>query len=71
MSTEYKAIYGGPTRWVKPKTNVDNIGDAKPPVVEKIDIDSLQIDESYELDCDPYNSTGQHLIDTLKKRYEE
>lgn len=69
MSTERKALDSAPTRWAKPKPAIDKAGNSETPVVEKIDIGSLQIDESYEVDCDPYNSTGQHLVDSLKKRY--
>jgi hypothetical protein len=43
---------------------------AKPSIVEKIDINALQIDESFDVDCDPYNSTGQFLTDALRNRYE-
>lgn len=34
--------------------------------VEKIDVTALQIDESYDVDCDPYNCTGQFLVDAAK-----
>ncbi len=65
MSTERKALDSAATRWVKPKRVITKL---ETPLVDKIDVDSLQIDESYEVDCDPYNSTGQHLVDALKKR---
>lgn len=71
MSTERKALDSAPTRWAKPKPVIDNPGSIEAPVVDQIDVDRLQIDESYDVDCDPYNSTGQHLVDTLKKRYHD
>jgi hypothetical protein len=36
------------------------------PVVESFDIAALQIDKSSEVDCDPYNSTGQFLVDAMQ-----
>lgn len=71
MSTEHKALDSAPTRWAKPKPVIERPGNIETPAVDQIDVDSLQIDEFYEVDCDPYNSTGQHLVDTLKKRYED
>jgi hypothetical protein len=71
MSTEYKASQNALTRFAKAGADIDKAGAAKPPVVEKIDVNALQIDESYEVDCDPYNSTGQFLADALKKKYED
>ena len=68
MSTERKALDSAATRWAKPKPVIDKPGKLETPLVDKIDVDSLQIDESYEVDCDPYNSTGQHLVDALKRR---
>jgi hypothetical protein len=41
------------------------------PVIETIDVASLQLDESYGEDCDPYNSTGQFLVDALKNKHRD
>jgi len=71
MSTEYKASQNAPMILAKANSGIDKAGAAKPPVVEKIDVNALQIDESYDVDCDPYNSTGQFLTDALKKKYED
>ncbi len=40
-------------------------------VIEKIDLAELAIDDSYGADCDPYNSTGQHLVAEIKKKYDD
>jgi len=69
MSTEYKASINAPKRLARASADIDKAGAAKPPVVENIDVNALQIDESYDVDCDPYNSTGQFLADALKKKY--
>lgn len=36
------------------------------PAIQKIEVTSLQLDESYDVDCDPYNCTGQFLVDAAK-----
>lgn len=36
--------------------------------LKKIDVNSMQLDESYEDNSDPYNSTGRFLATELKKR---
>lgn len=71
MSTGYKTSQNARTLFVKTNSGIDKAGAAKPPVVEKIDVNALQIDESFDVDCDPYNSTGQFLADALKKKYED
>jgi len=71
MSTYIKAPQTAADKPARTKLNVDKSGETKQPVVEKIDVTALEIDESYELDCDPYNSTGQFLADALKKKFEE
>ena len=43
----------------------------KVPEVEKFDVSALQLDDSFGADCDPYNSTGQHLVSALKRKYGE
>ena len=69
MSMERKASNRAPTRCAKP--SIDNPGSTEMPAVDTIDVDRLEIEESYDVNCDPYNSTGQHLADTVKKRYED
>ena len=71
MSTYIKAPQSAAERPARTKFKVDNSGEKKHPIVEKIDVATLEIDESYELECDPYNSTGQFLVDALKNQQEE
>lgn len=71
MSTYIKATQNAADRSARTKFNVDKSGKTKQPVVEKIDVTALEIDEAYETDCDPYNSTGQFLVDAVKKKYED
>ncbi|MCH9695318.1 MAG: hypothetical protein K0U72_12480 [Gammaproteobacteria bacterium] len=39
------------------------------PAIERIKVNALRIDESFDGDHDPYNSTGQHLADRIRDRY--
>lgn len=71
MSNYIKAPQNAADRPARTKFNVDKSGQKTQPVVEKIDIAALEIDESYEADCDPYNSTGQFLADAVKKKLDE
>ena len=71
MSSYIKAPQNVADEPARTKFNVDKSGAAKRPVVENVDVAALEIDQSYELDCDPYNSTGQFLTDALKKKFEE
>jgi len=68
MSTEKTAqqTLSGPAA----KGKVDKAAKKKQPVVKNIDVDALQIDESFDGACDPYNSTGQFLTDAVKKKFE-
>jgi len=68
MSTESKAPRSAQPGLAKTKFNVNKLGDIRQPVVNKIDVSTLQIDESFDDDCDPYNSTGQFLADALKMK---
>ncbi len=69
MSTGNKAPRSAHARLAKTKFNINKIGDVKQPVVEKIDISSLQVDESADVDCDPYNSTGQFMVVAGKEKH--
>lgn len=71
MSTYIKAQQNAADKPARTKFNVDKSGETKRPVVASIDVTALEIDESYEQDCDPYNSTGQFLADELKKKFED
>ena len=39
--------------------------------IRKIDVNSFQLDESYEDNSDPYNSTGRFLVTAIKNRERE
>ncbi|MGI9233974.1 MAG: hypothetical protein ACR2RD_10125 [Woeseiaceae bacterium] len=71
MSSYIKASQTAADRPARTKFKIDNSDETKLPVVKKIDVASLEIDDSYDLDCDPYNSTGQHLVDAVKEKFEE
>lgn len=53
------------------KGRVDAAAKRKPVSVENVDVNALQIDETFDGDFDPYNSTGQFLADAVKKKYDE
>jgi len=40
-------------------------------VVQNVEIDALKIDETFDGDFDPYNSTGQFLSDAIKRKYDD
>jgi hypothetical protein len=39
--------------------------------IRKIDVNSMQLDESFEDNSDPYNSTGRFLVTAVKNRHRE
>lgn len=39
--------------------------------IRKIDVNSMQLDESFEDNSDPYNSTGRFLVTAIKNRERE
>ena len=53
------------------KGKVDTAAERKPLSVRNVDVSELQIDETFDADCDPYNSTGQFLADAIKKQYDD
>lgn len=71
MSTYIKASQSAANGPARTRFKVDYSGESKQPVVENIDVTELEIDDSLDVDCDPYNSTGQFLVDAVKKKYEE
>ncbi len=71
MSAVDSASQNAPKRSVNTKLDIAETGAIRPPAVEKIELGMLQIDESYDDDCDPYNSTGQFLADAIKAKYDE
>lgn len=71
MSSEHRETHHAHARLAKTRAEIEKLRDRKKPVIETIDVTSLQVDESYGEDCDPYNSTGQFLIDAVKKKYDD
>ena len=51
--------------------NIDPAAKRKPLSVRNVDVSELQIDETFDTDCDPYNSTGQFLADAVRKKYDD
>ncbi len=50
---------------------VDRSAERKPLSVRNVEVSELQIDETFDGDCDPYNSTGQFLADAIRKKYDD
>ena len=71
MSTEKTAPQEAAKGLVRRKFKVDHSGRVEQLVIKNIEVSSLKIDESLDVDCDPYNRTGQFLVDTLKKKRDE
>ena len=69
MSTEKTTPRTGSNGPAKGK--VDAAAERKPVTVENVDVNALQIDETFDGDFDPYNSTGQFLADAIKKKYDD
>jgi hypothetical protein len=38
-------------------------------MIKKIEVSSLQLDDSFEDNSDPYNSTGRFLVTAVKNRF--
>jgi len=53
------------------KGKVEAAAERKPLSVRNVDVSELQIDETFDGDFDPYNSTGQFLADAIKKKYDD
>ncbi len=71
MSTEDTGTFGPSERPVKANVEVERVAKKKQPSIEQIDVNALQIDETFDGDFDPYNSTGQFLADAIKKKYDD
>ncbi len=71
MSIEETGTFGPAERPAKGGVKVERVAKKKQPSIENIDINALQIDETFDGDCDPYNSTGQFLADAIRKKYDD
>lgn len=49
----------------KPAPVDDEVRDQPPGAV---DVTALELEVDPEIGCDPYNSTGQHLVDAIRNR---
>lgn len=56
---------------VPAKGKVDTVAERKSLSVRNVDVSELQIDETFDADCDPYNSTGQFLADAVRKKFDD
>lgn len=68
MSIEKTEPRNAPTRSAGSNTELDQAVELRLSTIDKIEVTSLRIDESYDVDCDPYNCTGQFLVDAVKKK---
>ncbi len=66
MSTENKAPRRARSPLEKTNFNVEDTSDTRLPAIESMEVASLQIDESFDGDGDPYNNTGRFLVDAVK-----
>lgn len=66
MSTEKTTPRKVPAQPAEAGLTVETLAEVKKPAMQKVEVTSLQIDESYDGDCDPYNCTGQFLVDAAK-----
>ena len=66
MSTEKTAPRNALRQPVKAGLTVGKPAETRKPAIQKIEVSSLQLDESSDVDCDPYNCTGQYLVDAAK-----
>ncbi len=50
---------------------MDPAAERKPLSARNVEVSDLKIDETFDGDFDPYNSTGQFLADAIKKKYDD
>ena len=36
--------------------------------LEDVEVTSLELDDQFDVDCDPYNRTGQHYVEALRRK---
>ncbi|MGI9248997.1 MAG: hypothetical protein ACR2QI_08270 [Woeseiaceae bacterium] len=71
MSTLNKGLRTEPAQFAKTRINTDKAGGLDQRANEEIEVLSLRIDESYGVECDPYNSTGQFLANAANDNYDD
>ena len=70
MSTRTHTPAAHGTQPARTKFKVDKGADLLPPAVTDVDISSLELAGDFDADCDPYNNTGQHCLDAMKRAEE-
>jgi hypothetical protein len=71
MSTENAAPQNAPKPGSTGRSATEIDDDVGRSSLDVIEVKSLQIDESFSTECDPYNSTGQFLAQKIKERTTE
>jgi len=66
MSTGNTTLQDTYAEFARRNSRVDEAADVERHAIENVEVASLQIDDSYDVDCDPYNCTGQLLVDAKK-----
>ena len=49
------------------KFKVDKGAELPPAAAPQVDISSLELASDFEADCDPYNNTGQHCLEAMRR----
>ena len=70
MSTEFEVPQSESAGPGKTKPGIGKAVQKRPPAIKKINVSVLSIDDSYDSN-DPYNNTGQFMVDAIKNRYDE
>jgi hypothetical protein len=68
MSTDITASRVAAFRGPDERFKSANSANEKLSALKKIDVSSFQLDESYEENSDPYNSTGRFMVSTAQTR---
>lgn len=71
MSIEKTSQQDASARLAKRNLEIDKAVDTRQRPIELVEVTSLEIDESYDGDCDPYNCTGQFLVGALKQQHDD
>jgi len=71
MSTDKTAPRVASNKQATGEFKVETAAERKAVSIRNIDVAELQIDETFDADCDPYNSTGEFLADAIKKKYDD
>jgi len=71
MSTEKTGQNKPVVAELRKNLSVTDTPEKQQPAIEKISVSALRIDESFDGDHDPYNSTGQHLATKIRDRYDQ